>query len=133
VGHYTQISDSFHVYEDLPFWQEWVRKHSRGIYADDPYLNIGTYPLFKQVRHFEDDLRTFFERWDAGADAADSSYFKSKTFLYVLCPLLRAWNAHKEKNMDLALYSMDQCISEDWAVAGKKWLLRRKERANGNT
>lgn len=94
VGEYTQVSDSFHVYEDNPFWLQWREKHGSGRPpVIDPYSHadgggfdhkVLTDALLNSVHGgpkqeaafmgrtevltgaFDEDLVQFFDLWDEG-------------------------------------------------------------------
>lgn len=78
VGSYTQVSDSFHVYRDNPYWVKWLETHTAGVEeVSDPYVDRpmrSTYltkPTYFMNAHseifggqFDEDLTRFFTQWD---------------------------------------------------------------------
>lgn len=129
VGQYTQISDSFHVYEKVPYWQQWLTAHQSGYYTSDPYIDMTTYPLFRQIKLFDFDLLQFFRQYDIGQ--LPHMTCVSTTFGYVVLPMLRAWMSYKKRNIDKAIFEASAIISEDWSTACKQWLERRLPKEEG--
>ena len=42
----------------------------------------------------------------------------------VCLPMLRAWRGWKAKDLPKAAWHIDQCVADDWRVAGTDWLAR---------
>lgn len=146
VGTYTQISHDFHVYEELPFWQEHLKKYAHGYRpAYDPYEDgtmvaalchahelpyedmkpVQPYDLFTDPE-FDNDLRKFFEHAD---DNARISVYRTDVFNDVVLPLFDAWLAHKEGDYAAAMPLAEACAASDWRLAARLWLKRRADRA----
>lgn len=142
VGTYTQVSDSFHVYESNPFWQSWLAGHASGVPSvDDPYENNTDEVYAHQFMftsevgsgEFDDDLKTFFKYWDEVCGPSSSLLnernYATNSFVYTVLPMLQTllnWRAGKRAE---ALEVSRQIMAGDWQVAVRQWMQRRIDKA----
>lgn len=140
VGYYVQQSDSYHVYVDNPFWAQVCEKNYRPAYHsayDHTELEVEPYPL---VEGFGVNDR----RWEAtkvladcealdkaaqagmglGVPAYQSQYFKN-----VVCPVMYAYSAYKDKGYTRAVEALQHCMATDWRMAMQQWVQRRQANA----
>lgn len=139
VGTYTQVSDSYHVYEDNPYWKQYLASLDNlqnSLWArGDPYLwtdvqGVQPYPLFEGVSLFDADLATFFAGFDAGDMPITSSY-RSVGFREVVLPLFYAHTLYRARDFDGALRALSRCAATDWRAACGAWIMRRAQVAAG--
>jgi hypothetical protein len=129
VGQYTQVSDSFHVYESNPFWQRYMREAQDGDFGwfgNDPYTNMteaAPYPLFSEPE-FDYDMRAFFGAYDNPGKMFD---FKTKAFNTVVMPMYKAHEDYRAGRYQSALEWLGVCMPCDWRLAAGMWIMRRVE------
>lgn len=130
VGHYRQISDSFHFYHERDDW-----KRIRDIDDDENHYGprMQSYPLMQSDTHYDNwlgQLNLFTH--DRLADYhGDLDQF----FTLVAIPMLAAWRAYKDKDtlstknqrIDMAQTALTVCAADDWRLACYNWLERRRE------
>lgn len=125
MGTYTQISNSFHVYTDLPYWQQWLQLHPAGVAPPrDEYedMTVTPYRLFKDPDRFTNSLRQFFHLWDKDKYSIPECG-GDESFQQVLLPIYRAWFAYKMGvGFDVAQGHLANCYAEDWRLACSNWL-----------
>lgn len=136
VGTYCQVSDSFHVYEDNPYWQRfkaeydggdqngWLKRAAQGrsIYAVMEMRN-----LFEDgIEFFDAELGHFF------ANAEESIRIRGPIIQVAHSEAVRnavfMWNAllaYRDKRYENAVADAMHIESPDWRVACHEWLLRR--------
>lgn len=140
VGHYVQQSDSFHVYEDNPFW---VRCLADENYPPkehiDPYESgdVVPYPLvhgLEQRDRLHDSIM-FLQDCERLCLAAESGrslvspVYRSTYFIDVVVPVIYAYNAYKAKDYEDARLMLTQVKAEDWQLAMSQWVQRRADKA----
>lgn len=136
VGHYTQVSDSYHVYEDNALWQKYVSGEYRPplwneehYYADQlPNLlfksNEDAFLAFEDARGFCNLVEQAGPRAPLGG--AVRMEFKSHLVKNVALPLYAAWNNHKAGDTHSAISLINAfCQQSDWRRAAVWWLARR--------
>lgn len=149
VGEYTQISDSFHVYTDNPFWVAWKNRGmdwqfgsasiyenmsvARSVHGWDDGITSGECDYMSPSDlgggAFDEDLHTFFKEWDAGNFISMHDY-STKSFVNTVVPMyqtLELWRAKKE---DEAKASAAAIAALDWRIAVQKWMQRRVDKRN---
>lgn len=119
VGKYTQISDSFHIYSELPLWKE-LEKDDRMFPFTDPYTLgiVSPFPMVTVPEEFDTDLVMFMENMDT------SRIYKNKFFNMVARPMWYLWKRHKEEKDGLKYINLIQAT--DWKMGVKMWLERRE-------
>lgn len=127
MGTYTQISDSFHIYDNNPAWLRHGR-YGRNIvdyklYGQHVRLNDIT-PLVSDYITFDYELQQFFE------DDWDEKAYYNDFFSTVAVPIRRAWDWYKERDTTKALNEASKIASLDWRFACSQWLNRRLRRGN---
>lgn len=142
LGYYTQVSDSFHVYTDLPLWKK---------YADDEWHPSGH---VHNPYEFVTDLTPLFtDAEDAAAAALDAemlnqmarqgvfdrapmlpgSAFRSNLGKYTLRPMIVAHANFKAGFHVIATEACDAIQRADWRLACREWISRRMGRAKADT
>lgn len=134
IGTYTQLSDSYHVYEDNPYWVGWLPTHTAGVPPIlDPYVSdeelIGVpskwmLPFELQNGHFDRDLKMMFSVWDEDFDPSTAGYLTA-SFNCVANPM---WNAHRVWKSGRKAEAISLCAAieaPDWRKACREWMLRR--------
>jgi len=128
IGTYTQVSDSFHAYEEVfnPMYEELESQDAFDFFSQmslrNPYDNkaINPFPLINtSIDLWEQDLTWFFNR----APMQDVD-FVDPFFSEVAVPLQDAWYLYKNGEYDEALIEVQACAASDWATAGYDWLNR---------
>lgn len=138
VGTYVQISDSFHVYEDLPYWKKWLEICS--ISAYDPYSSGQLKPADLNAwltrdslisGDFDRDLKTFFSLYDQEGISGDIGLpqkYVTSDFQRVVAPMLNSILTHKTGDTEGAIFCVEHRVTAgDWGLAAKQWLQRRQE------
>lgn len=149
VGKYTQMSDSFHVYEDEPSWQRVLHAYGDVHNGDhyDPYTDtevatgygfwhprpVDPYPLLKYPRTWFSDLDEFMGLAQGHMNKPEiimgSPDWKNPLFHEVAVPLFNAYAARLRGDYDTALRWALLCAAEDWALAAAIWINRRAVKA----
>lgn len=138
VGTYTQVSDSFHVYESNPYWQAWLAKYGVGVApVYDPYQGhvwqrngTGFMPRHEvSSGAFDDDLKSFFMFWDEfkhpSARLLNTGNYATNTFKRVVLPMLETlieWRANNKKQLASSVTDIGDAA---WQLAANKWMNRR--------
>lgn len=137
VGTYTQVSDSYHVYTDLPLWKQYMSGEWRPYeHVVNPYDRDDVYPVQLFEDHEEALLAQqeavgFFNILGTGAplDATITggyaSALKSFVFSDVVRLMVLAWVNHKNGQPSAALACTDRIAAPDLRVACQEWLERR--------
>lgn len=117
TGVYTQVSNSLHVYPDLPVTDR-VFKHPPE-YKECPYGlgQVSAFPLMwgpNAKQQFDEDLKWFF-RMDPDFDDYGTSFFSD-----VVVPMWRVFKDRDAPTEDIA--------ASDWRLAVEQWLKRRGQR-----
>lgn len=152
IGAYTQVSDSFHVYADNPFWVAWLAAHTAGVpwVMDDPYeqrdmiwsvhgnpLALNPWCGFMPPHEissgaFDEDLNTFFEYWDENkgpsSNLLNERNYATDSFAQTVLPMLQGLINWRNGNRSVALEVLRYVKALDWQIAGKRWMNRRIER-----
>lgn len=152
VGTYTQVSDSFHVYEDNPYWLAWLDRHGHGggtspvnnAYADGSVSESVYRPDYMMPDEldagvFDDDLTTFFELWDnyhddAGEYSSEGKIwhvdsYQTESFRETVLPMYVAFYNWRIGNREAALDVARTVKARDWSVALQAWMQRRLDKA----
>ena len=129
IGHYRQISDSFHVYQN-ELWDRLKHLTIDPFYADvkrNLYDNEDIYfPLITtDIETFNSELNDFMDF--ESRNMTISNGWKNFAFKSIGHPMLCAYWAHKRKEYDKALAEVEYIVATDWRIACKEWLLKRKE------
>lgn len=145
VGAYTQISDSFHVYDDNPFWNKWLDKHRYGVPpALDPYddelLVAQMDPKSPRYMHpdelvsgdFDHDLKLFWQWWDDRSVVVDGK-FNTFSFQHTVWPMMLAFEAWKSGDRAAGRDKVNYVRAPDWRLAGQRWMDRRLDKKDALT
>ena len=123
VGPYTQVSDSLHVYTQLPVWDN-VKDipYLPEDYYDSEYadLLVTPYPMFKDcsVTDWEADLTDFM------LDPQDDKIYRTPYFQDVVQPISLVWWEHKKSRNGLRY--VDSIKATDWRRACAMWLKEKE-------
>tara|TARA_R100001594_G_scaffold1044_3_gene4295 strand:- start:3518 stop:4573 length:1056 start_codon:yes stop_codon:yes gene_type:complete len=128
MGTYYHLSDSYHAYEKV--YEKTLDVLNQVNVGDtlwyDSYLgwNKGMHytpePMFTHPKDADRDINNFVvapfrtDKW--------SNNFFPETAV----PMLRAWEAHQERDYDLAFKKISSIRALDWRKAGTEWLERRE-------
>lgn len=119
IGTYTQVSDSLHVYTDLPLWQD--IKENTSYFVDDPYsseypeLLVQPFPMMKGgIVAWHEDLVEFM------LDPTYKDEFQTPFFRDVASPIALTWKAHKDHRDGLSM--VNEIQASDWREACRQWL-----------
>lgn len=129
VGEYRQLSDSFHVYTENPFWQYFTVKGDdlwpiHDLYADGeaaPYEGMF-------IDDFDRDLAKFFTAWDLHGNPAGPLplvTYSTAAFHEVVLPMYRAHSLFKQGQLLGACHTLQHAPPCDWLGAAHLWLTRR--------
>jgi hypothetical protein len=134
VGTYSQVSDSLHVYTDLPVCQRLLtraRLISKHKYVyQNPYmisaLDTDTLVLFNtDMKVWFEELRYFFDQ--EGGTATRKNYVNG--IFHIAVPMYRAWQAYKLDRDFVQVEKELECMPAcDWKTAAGLWMFRRKEK-----
>lgn len=146
IGTYTQVSDSFHVYVDNPYYKACIDASRLPVSVDmykNPSIDRSANGWDDEVTQgecdymppselssgvFDDDLYLFFELWDvqdSGIDVLNPDRYASKSFKHTVIPLLETLSQWRASNRDEALARVKTVAALDWRVAAEEWMLRR--------
>lgn len=133
VGTYTQMSDSLHVYTDLPLWKAYARGEWRPQgHVTNPYdcdCLIG--PLFPDAQEAQwalndaELLNEYMEAELPNTAVMNPHAFKSFAVRRVGIPMLAAYLNYKHKDLSAAIESAKAIAAPDWSAACVEWLTRR--------
>lgn len=143
VGRLVQFSNNWHGYLATIQPLEPLADEARAVLDHrpiaDPYAS-GLRPSPPLIETGEDpdewdaQLRQFL-RWvewsgeNARRDSGGVSAALASPFLvHVALPMIRAHRAHRLRDYDGALEEIERCHADDWRVAGRDWLDRRRSR-----
>ena len=128
VGHYYQVSDSFHAYT-----LRWA-KHG-GLDRDGPFTDyygapppgqrsvVEPYLLMAHPETFDQELIQWMAR-----EQSPRPGWHNPFFLEVAEPLWRCWDAYRSGHLEEAGVCARMCHASDWRIAVVQWLSRVVER-----
>lgn len=121
LGHYYQVSNNAHVYEDVWYPLKEKLPHSVGL---DPYDDLNMFPskLVDDVEGFDTDLENFFEWLHDGQCAL----YTNTVFSGVAVPMVEAWWLWKDGMLDMAIGRAEEITARDWKKACVEWLERKR-------
>jgi thymidylate synthase len=121
VGVYHQISNNAHVYDATFTPDKWQPLEDTTVYD----LPMGRWhiPLVKNPVTFDRECKEFVETW--GKDG--SRNWKEPFLQHVASPFCWAFYLHKQRNYPLALAAIENVAADDWRIAGKGWIERRRD------
>lgn len=136
VGTYCQVSDSFHVYEDNPYWL-WFKDRYM-LHSDEwdqpltesrtTYAAIGDRNLFTDQTHLvEGELHRFFDEANRAIDDGGRPIHQF-AFSLAVRTAVQIWNAlsyHRAKQREVARTEVWNIELPDWQLAARQWLERR--------
>jgi hypothetical protein len=119
MGKYYQISDSFHVYTSGPGGEVWRRVAEETNYDLYRVGQVAAAPMECEKAEWDEDLKNFFETFDAGEVPEDREY-KTDWWRTTPVPL---WKGFVARDMT----QISRCKSPDWRRACQAWLRRRSK------
>lgn len=131
VGRYTQMSDSYHVYTDLPLWKAYEAGEYRPDgHVVDPYRDISVKGLFLNTidaEMFIKDCETLNRLAEHGLmeKALHRDALRSHAGVSVALPMLVAYLNYKQEQWGPALAAVDHITRPDWRTACGAWIKRR--------
>lgn len=135
VGYYVQSSNNFHVYPSNPFWQEFLDGNHDAGHVVNPYMlrDVVPYPLAADpadAMAFRGDCGVLAALADRGATFTELAThgYRTAYFERVVVPMILAYREHREKNYDRAIELAHAIQAEDWSLACREWLERRKSK-----
>lgn len=138
IGTYTQISNSFHVYETEPTWgklatQEEDDSNSYTSGFVQPFnMLLGVDRMASpsaKLSAFDASLSWFMhltescikERAMMASDKMRLPYLNN-----VALPLFNAWQCYQRLDLDNAMFEAGKCMATDWKLAAINWLKRTR-------
>jgi hypothetical protein len=133
VGYYVQQSNSYHVYPDNPFWQQYLKgNHDAGHVANpymDPDMDVTPIALGPQEAGMVmSDCEELDRRATDGTALAAPGYH-SMFFRRVVTPMITVYDLYKTKDYWRAQELCRYIDAPDWRAACYQWLDRRREKA----
>jgi len=141
VGKYWQVSNSFHVYTDNPYWQWFVDRYER----DPSNWNQPLYdarckyaelvgpeelnPFAYGIERFDTELATFMDEADAaiGRGSDVIPMFAQSLAIRTAISLWNALHWHRAKKPEAARTAVWDIELLDWQCAAREWLERRSK------
>lgn len=124
VGVYTHLSDSLHVYPDVPLVQR-ILKNPLDLPKEDYRFGLSTMS-WDDPTGFRRALDVWRESMDRNDPVRKIPKTSHRFFENVLRPMLAAHEAFKEEAWDIAFQSLGDVHSPDWKLAAHCWLQRRQ-------
>lgn len=128
VGTYTQISDSWHFYEDNPLWKQLEGAgyvdHSAYYHPGMAYAQTRALALVNStVDLWSRDLRTFMsDEWDS-PDQYNDIFFRDVAYL-----ARDSYACYKRGDLVTAISVASRIAAPDWRAACVQWLDRRERK-----
>jgi|TARA_R110000851_G_scaffold321714_2_gene487284 thymidylate synthase len=141
LGEYSQISDSYHAYqevyenlrEQMPNQDYYAYKYPLLGYNNEYELDhINSYPIISvDYNTWLNELDMFMyelKRYKHKAYKLEAhAGFQEPFFREVAIPIARSYALYKDGNIDLAIKETQTIKATDWSLACDLWLHRRKE------
>jgi hypothetical protein len=138
VGIYTQVSDSFHVYEDDKYWNHFLAEYhgNRKGYletceaSEAHYRRLGTANLFAhKAGQIDRELAGFFEVIDTEDMPAKIDPFPFETTaVHDAACVWNALHAYRNRRYDAARTYIDDMRASDWQLGCDLWVARRERK-----
>jgi thymidylate synthase len=137
MGRYHQVSNSYHVYTDNPYWLYWneAGAHTR---FDDEYdkdSEMSLLPLFNAPKVALEELDMMFTAWEKTNGETllrpKAPDYSNNALKEIAVPMFEAWQAHKARRYKAALVHAKAIGAEDWSTACVRWLQRRAQKYQG--
>jgi hypothetical protein len=130
VGVYNQVSNNLHCYTAEGRWEpeKWLNDPLGDCYSSNKPL-VNSIPLIENPDHFEKELQDFVEDNypKIGTEVIWTPSDWTEPFLRdVAQPMCNAFHAHKQRKYKNAMSWVNEIISDDWQLAAKNWILKRK-------
>lgn len=132
VGTYHHVTNDLHVYtkSNSGFYPErWLTDETPNYYElgdDDPSKSLTTVDLVDDPETFDRELSILVEYHSSQRTIPCQERLTEPFLKWVVDPMFFAFALHKNKAYSKALEKIDEVRSDDWRVAGRNWLLRRK-------
>lgn len=139
VGTYCQVSDSFHVYSDNPYWQWFLTQYEKhgGEWAHPLAESRTTYASLDDSNLFEDnigsvdaDLSTFWiEAQQSITNGTEIPMFARSLAVRTAISMWNTLHCHRRGEAEKARTHAWAVEPDGWRTAAMQWLERRAERA----
>lgn len=135
VGTYCQISDSFHVYTDNPYWKWFTERYQS--HSDDwadplcesrtLYQSIGDQNIFEDhIKNFDEELKIFFIEAEVAMEHDTTiPLFARSAAVRTAILMYNVLYYHRNKQRALAKTEAWSIEVPDWCEATQRWLHRR--------
>ena len=141
IGRYTQISDSFHAYEDV-YTKVEEKLPKITVFNSSSFIRGGRYnsgsvssdgpAMIQEFTDHEQWLETLtafladvFIRNEHHVLEKYEAQYDDPYFDLVAEPIAKAYWEHKNGNTRRAIETIGTCVASDWRIACKEWLERR--------
>lgn len=145
MGSWWHCSNNFHIYTEDPVWKrlsqtDWGCEEE--VLATDYYgRHLGLairnqIPIFDHPTHrdiFDNEVTTFLRHIHMIViERSDREYphnlFTCPFLAHVAVPMFNAWQHHRRKDYQQAIFWAECCSAFDWSHAAVAWLKRREDR-----
>jgi len=131
VGHYVQVSDSYHVYEDNPLWTKYLdgsfapsghvgNPYDTAVEARRMFINAEDASMARYEMCVMVEMAERGDLTDMAISGAGSALFRE-----VAIPMLRSYLFYKTDDLETAMDVTDEIVATDWRAACHQWLRRR--------
>lgn len=128
VGHYVQVSDSFHVYLEGKAGEAWSRCLASPPLLLDNYspeaLDVVYLPLVQDHVRFRHEAECVTSPFD-GSPGEGITEYREPFMKRVVLPLLIAYGEYKRYGPDAGLLHISPVSNEAWTRAAREWMQRR--------
>lgn len=140
IGTYWQVSNSFHVYADNPYWLWFTEQYERDpdnwhqplLEARCKYANLVRggeefNPFAYGIERFDEELSTFMVEADAAITRGGDTIpqFAQSLAIRTAISLWNALHWHRAKDDERAYTELWNIELHDWQCAAREWLQRR--------
>jgi thymidylate synthase len=143
VGLYHHFTNNLHVYTGGGNTAKWEPEKWLGYYdgMEVEYtagMNSTRVPLVKDPKMFEKELPKFVEKYSGKTSTGTNGDMWSEPFLKnVADPMMMAFQSWKGRGENVEWFSVamewvDSIKADDWRIAARNWLQRRKAKVQAN-
>lgn len=136
VGTYCQVSDSFHVYTDSPYWKWFVEQYNEHGLVDSPqeegrfvYARLNDNNPFEQgIESVDTDLSTFWiEAEQSITSDSEIPMFARSLAVRTAISMWNALKCHRKGNAEMARTHVWNIEPDGWREGAARWLARRSK------
>ena len=122
VGRYVHFTNNLHAYLDNWEPSKWLSEYGDRTMHSEPnrhYNDLEVLPLIEDVEVFDQEVVQFIDeplgpKWN-------------EPFLIMAAEMVRAFFHHKDRDYRLSLEAVDRMAGQDWQIACREWITRRKK------